>query len=158
MVGVIGANGAGKSTLQLVSGVGRPDEGKQVYGRIGALLGLGAGFHPDLTGRENVFVSGVIAGLTRREIAQRLMPSSPSLSCRSLLRALRTYSTGMQMRLAFAIAVHTMPEVLFIDEVLAVGDLMFQRKCIERIGQFKAEGCTIFLVSHDPNTDPPTLR
>ena len=131
-------------------------ENRRCYGSLAALVApmrSGAGvwtyrrlaqsggrFHPDLTGRENVFVSGVIAGLTRREIAQRLMPSSPSLSCSSLLRAFRTYSTGMQMRLAFAIAVHTMPEVLFIDEVLAVGDLMFQRKCIERIGQFKAEG------------------
>ena len=153
MVGVIGANGAGKSTLlRLVSGVGRPDEGRvQVYGRIGALLGLGAGFHPDLTGRENVFVSGVIAGLTRCEIAKRFDAIVTFAELQQFIESpLRTYSTGMQMRLAFAIAVHTMPEVLFIDEALAVGDLMFQRKCIERIGQFKAEGCTIFLVSHDP--------
>ena len=153
MVGVIGANGAGKSTLlRLVSGVGRPDEGRvRVYGRIGALLGLGAGFHPDLTGRENVFVSGVIAGLTRCEIAKRFDAIVTFAELQQFIESpLRTYSTGMQMRLAFAIAVHTMPEVLFIDEALAVGDLMFQRKCIERIGQFKAEGCTIFLVSHDP--------
>jgi lipopolysaccharide transport system ATP-binding protein len=153
MVGVIGANGAGKSTLlRLISGVGRPDEGSvQVHGRIGALLELGAGFHPDLTGRENVFVSGVIAGLTRREIAQRFDAIVTFAEVQKFIESpLRTYSTGMQMRLAFAVAVHTMPEVLFIDEALAVGDLMFQRKCIERICQFKAEGCTIFLVSHDP--------
>ena len=151
-IGVIGNNGAGKSTLlRLIGGVGRPDEGSvQVHGRIGALLDLGVGFHPDLTGRENVFVSGVIAGLTRHEVAQRFdsIVAFAELQ-QSIDSPLRTYSSGMQMRLAFAVAIHTEPEILLIDEVLAVGDLAFQRKCLQRIAQFKAEGCTILLVSHD---------
>ncbi len=151
-VGVVGSNGAGKSTLlRLIGGVGRPDRGSvRVHGRIGALLELGAGFHPDLTGRENTFVNGVIAGLTRRQITQRFdaIVAFAELE-ESIDNPLRTYSSGMQMRLGFAIATQTAPEVLLIDEVLAVGDLAFQRKCLQWIAQFKAQGNTIFLVSHD---------
>ncbi|HBY94677.1 MAG TPA: ABC transporter ATP-binding protein [Chloroflexi bacterium] len=152
MVGVVGFNGAGKSTLlRLIGGVGRPDEGRvEVHGRIGALLDLGAGLHPDLTGRENVFVSGVIAGLTRREVAQRFDSIVAFAELEQFIDSpLRTYSTGMQMRLAFAVAAHIEPELLLIDEVLAVGDAAFQRKCLDRIAQFKSMGCTILLVSHD---------
>jgi lipopolysaccharide transport system ATP-binding protein len=152
MLGVIGANGAGKSTLlRLIGGVGRPDRGSvRVHGRIGALLDLGVGFHPDLSGRENVFISGVIAGLTRREVAQRFESIVAFAELQRFIESpLRTYSTGMRMRLAFAVAVHTEPEILLIDEVLAVGDASFQRKCLQRIAQFKAEGSTIVLVSHD---------
>jgi lipopolysaccharide transport system ATP-binding protein len=152
MLGVIGANGAGKSTLlRLIGGVGRPDQGSvQVRGRIGALLDLGVGFHPELSGRENVFISGVIAGLTRREVAQRFASIVDFAELQRFIESpLRAYSTGMQMRLAFAVAVHTAPEILLIDEVLAVGDASFQSKCLERIAQFKAEGCAIILVSHD---------
>lgn len=154
MVGLMGPNGAGKSTLlRLVGGVGRPDEGSlQVTGRIGALLDLGAGFHPDLTGRENVFINGVISGLTRREVARRLDSIVDFAELEQFIDSpLRTYSTGMQMRLAFAVAVHIEPDVLLVDEALAVGDLAFQQKCMERIARFKAEGCTILLVSHDPD-------
>jgi lipopolysaccharide transport system ATP-binding protein len=152
MVGVIGPNGAGKSTLlRLMGAVGRPDEGHvEVNGRIGALLELGAGFHPDLTGRENVFVNGVIAGLTRQEVARRLDSIVEFAELEQFIDSpLRTYSTGMQMRLGFAVAVHTDPEILLIDEILAVGDLAFQSKCLDRIAQFKAGGCTIVLVTHD---------
>jgi lipopolysaccharide transport system ATP-binding protein len=121
-----------------------------VHGHIGALLDLGVGFHPDLSGRENVFISGVIAGLTRREVAQRFQSIVAFAELQRFIESpLRTYSTGMQMRLAFAVAVHTAPEILLIDEVLAVGDASFQRKCLQRIAQFKAEGCAIVLVSHD---------
>jgi lipopolysaccharide transport system ATP-binding protein len=151
MVGVVGPNGAGKSTLlRLLGGVGRPDEGQvTVQGRIGALLDLGIGFHPDLTGRENVFVNGVIAGLTRREIARRFDSIVAFAELEEFIdNPLRTYSTGMRMRLAFAVAAHTEPEVLLIDEVLAVGDVSFRQKCFEQIHQFKREGCTILLVSH----------
>ena len=152
MVGVIGRNGAGKSTLlRLVGGVGRPDRGGiKVNGRIGALLDLGAGFHPDLTGRENVFISGVIAGLTRRQVAQHFDDIVAFAELEEFIdNPLRTYSTGMKMRLAFAVAVHIDPDILLIDEVLAVGDMAFQRKCLARIEQFKQRGCTILLVSHD---------
>ena len=152
VVGVIGPNGAGKSTLlRLIGGVGRPDRGTiKVHGRIGALLDLGAGFHPELTGRENVWINALIGGLTRQEMLQKF----DSIVAFSELDEfidypLHTYSTGMQMRLAFAIAVHVDPEVLLIDEVLSVGDLSFQRKSLERISQFKAKGCTIVLVSHE---------
>lgn len=152
MVGVIGSNGAGKSTLlRLIGSVGRPDEGRvTVHGRIGALLDLGAGFHPDLTGRENVFINGVISGLTRHEVAQRFDSIVDFAELEAFIdNPLRTYSTGMQMRLGFAVAAYMEPEILLIDEVLAVGDLAFQRKCLDRIARFKAEGCTIILVSHD---------
>jgi lipopolysaccharide transport system ATP-binding protein len=151
MLGVIGRNGAGKSTLlRLLGGVMRPDEGRlRVRGRIGGLLQLGVGFHPDLTGRENVFTNGVIAGLTRREVARRFDEIVDFAEVEDFIDSpLRTYSTGMRMRLGFATAIHTYPDVLLIDEVLTVGDLAFQQKCLERIDEYKADGCTIVLVSH----------
>lgn len=154
MVGVIGKNGAGKSTLlRLIGGLGQPDDGSIfTRGRIGALLDLGAGFHPDLTGRENVIVSGVISGLTRQQVLQRFDAIVDFAELENFIDSpLRTYSTGMQMRLAFAVAAHIEPEVLLIDEVLAVGDINFQTKCIERIAQFKEKGCTVLLVSHETN-------
>lgn len=152
MVGLVGANGAGKSTLlRLIGGVGRPDQGQiTARGRVGALLDLGAGFHPDLTGRENVFISGVITGLTRHQVAQRFDEIVSFAELDAFIDVpLRAYSTGMQMRLAFAVAAHIDPEILLIDEVLAVGDVAFQRKCLERIDTFKRNGCTILFVSHD---------
>ncbi|MDB6029252.1 MAG: transporter related [Verrucomicrobiales bacterium] len=152
MVGVIGTNGAGKSTLlRLLGSVGKPDAGKiTVQGRIGALLDLTSGFHPDLTGRENVFVSGVIFGLTRRAVTERFDEIVAFAGLEKFIdNPVRTYSTGMQMRLGFAVAIHTQPNILLIDEVLAVGDLAFQQKCLERIKQFKERGCTIMLISHD---------
>lgn len=152
MAGVIGQNGAGKSTLlRLLGGVGKPTSGKiQVNGRIGALLDLTAGFHPDLTGRENVFVSGVICGLTRREVAEQMDSIIEFAELENFIdNPIRTYSTGMQMRLGFSVAIHTQPDILLIDEVLAVGDLSFQQKCLERIRKFKESGCTILLISHD---------
>ncbi len=154
IVGVIGRNGAGKSTLlRLIGGVARPDKGRvKTLGRIGGFLDLTAGLRPDLTGRENVFVSGVIAGLTRREVKQRFDSIVAFAEVEEFIDSpLRTYSTGMQMRLAFAVVAHTNPDILLIDEVLAVGDMAFQRKCLERIARFKAEGCAILLVSHDTN-------
>jgi lipopolysaccharide transport system ATP-binding protein len=152
MVGLIGPNGAGKSTLlRLIGGVGTPDKGQvRVQGRVGALLDLGAGFHPDLTGRENIFISGVISGLTRQEIRTRFDAMVAFAELEAFIDSpLRTYSSGMQMRLAFAVAAHIEPEVLLIDEVLAVGDLGFQTKCLNRIAEFKRQGCTIVLVSHE---------
>jgi lipopolysaccharide transport system ATP-binding protein len=152
MVGIIGPNGAGKSTLlRLAGGVGSPDEGQvALHGRLGALLDLGAGFHPDLTGRENVFVNGAISGLTRQEIGRRFDSIVDFAELEEFIDSpLRTYSTGMQMRLGFSVAVHADPEILLIDEILAVGDLAFQRKCLDRIDDFRSQGCTILLVSHD---------
>lgn len=155
MLGIIGANGAGKSTLlRLIGGIGKPDEGSiHTLGRVHAIFDLGAGFHPDLTGRENVFVAGVIAGLTRREVGQRFDAIVDFAELAEFIDSpLRTYSAGMTMRLAFAIAIHTEPDILLIDEVLAVGDRAFQSKCLERIQRFKREGCAIVLVSHDLST------
>ncbi len=152
MLGVIGPNGAGKSTLlRLIGGVGKPDAGSVVVrGPVGALLDLGAGFHPDLTGRENIFVSGVISGLTRREVAERFDSIVDFSELEEFIDSpIHTYSSGMRMRLAFAIAVHTEADILLIDEVLAVGDISFQEKCLKRIKEFKAQGCAIILVSHD---------
>lgn len=152
MVGVIGPNGAGKSTLlRLIGGVGRPDEGSvELNGRIGALLDLGVGFHPDLSGRDNIRIAGVIAGLTRREVAARIEEIVKFAELAEFLDwPLRAYSTGMQMRLAFAIAIQSSPEILLIDESLAVGDIAFQQKCLKRLAQFKAAGCTTLMVSHD---------
>lgn len=152
MLGIIGHNGAGKSTLlQLIGRVGRPDEGHvKVNGRVGALLDLGAGFHGDLTGRENVFVTAVVAGLTRREAARRFAAIVEFAELeKSIDNPVRTYSTGMMMRLAFAVAVHTTPQILLVDEFLSVGDVRFQTKCMERIACLKNEGCAIVLISHD---------
>lgn len=152
MLGVIGRNGAGKSTLlRLVGGVGRPSEGRiETHGRIRALLDLGSTFQPDLSGRENTFLCGVVAGLTRAEVRQRFDSILMFAEVDSFVdNPVRTYSTGMKTRLAFSIAVHTDPEILLVDEVLAVGDLGFQNKCMERISRFKEEGCAILLVSHD---------
>ena len=154
MVGIVGANGSGKSTLlRLIGGVMRQNEGNiEVSGRIGALIDLGAGFHPDLTGRENIFVSGVIAGLTRSEVAGRFDSIVDFAELEEFIDSpLRIYSTGMQMRLAFAVAVHTEPRILLIDEMLSVGDAAFQQKCLQRMNVFKDQGCTIILVSHETN-------
>lgn len=152
MVGIIGANGSGKSTLlRLISGIGRPNTGQiTTQGQIRALLDLGTNFQPDLTGRENAFLTGVVAGLTRQEVSRRFDDIVSFAELEDFIDSpLRTYSTGMQMRMAFSIAIHTDPDILLIDEVLAVGDLAFQQKCVERIYQFKDQGCTIILVSHE---------
>jgi lipopolysaccharide transport system ATP-binding protein len=152
MVGVVGRNGAGKSTLlRLLGGVGRPDKGSiRVNGRVGGLLTLGAGFHAELTGRENAFVNGVVGGLTRREVKMRLDSIIAFSELEEYIDSpLRVYSTGMQMRLAFSIAIHITPSILLIDEVLAVGDQAFQAKCMKRIAEIKANGATIIVVSHD---------
>jgi lipopolysaccharide transport system ATP-binding protein len=153
MVGIVGLNGAGKSTLlRLVAGVGRPHKGSvEIEGRVGAILDLGVGFHPELTGRENVFISGITSGLTRREVEARFDSIVAFSELEDFLdNPLRTFSTGMQMRLAFAVASHIEPEVLLIDEVLAVGDLPFQLKCFARLSRFKENGCTGLVVSHTP--------
>lgn len=152
MVGVAGKNGAGKSTLlRLIGGVGQPSEGTiEVHGRIGALLDLEAGLTDDLTGRENIFIAGVIAGMTRAEVRSHYARIVQFAELESFIDTpIRTYSSGMRLRLAFSVAVHMSPDLLLIDEVLAVGDLRFQRKCLERISAIKARGATIFLVSHD---------
>lgn len=151
MLGVVGANGAGKSTLlRLLGGVGRPSTGRiAVNGRIGALLELGGGFQADLTGRENAILAGVVAGLLRREAIARLPEIVRFAELEeSIDQPVRTYSAGMTMRLAFAVAVHTDPEVLLVDEYLSVGDLAFQAKCTARIASLREQGCAIVLVSH----------
>lgn len=152
MLGIVGANGSGKSTLlRLIGGVGRADSGRvDVYGRLGALLDLSVGFHSELTGRENAVMAGILAGLTRRQVLQRLDAIVDFAELEPFIdNPIRTYSTGMQMRLAFATAVHSEPDVLLLDEVLSVGDLAFQRKCLDRMTEFRAAGCTMLLVSHD---------
>jgi lipopolysaccharide transport system ATP-binding protein len=152
IVGVIGKNGAGKSTLlRLVGGIGRPTEGRiTTSGRMRALLDLGSSFHHDLTGRENVFLAGVVAGLTRREVRERFDSIVTFAELEAFVdRPVRTFSSGMLMRLAFSVAVHTDPDILLVDEVLAVGDVGFQYKCVERIAEFKRNGCAILIVSHD---------
>jgi len=150
-VGLIGPNGAGKSTgLKLISRIIEPTSGQiKVNGRVGALLELGAGFHPDLTGRENVYLNGSILGLSRREISQRLesIVEFAELS-RFIDMPVRNYSSGMLMRLGFAVATSFRPDILLIDEVLAVGDQSFQAKCLQRIVQMRGQGVTIFFVSH----------
>jgi lipopolysaccharide transport system ATP-binding protein len=153
MLGLVGRNGAGKTTLlRLIGGVGRPDEGDvEVRGRIGALIELGAGFHPELTGRENVWVGGVASGLLRREVRERFdeIVGFAELEA-SIDDPLRTYSSGMQMRLAFAVATAAPADLLLVDEVLAVGDLPFRQRCTQRIAEMRAAGCAVVLVSHEP--------
>jgi ABC-type polysaccharide/polyol phosphate transport system ATPase subunit len=151
-VGIIGANGSGKSTiLKLVSHIIYPDAGAiTVRGRVAALLELGAGFHPDLTGRENIDLNGSILGLRRRQVRSRLEEIIEfSELDRFIDVPVRNYSSGMLMRLGFAVATAYQPEILLIDEVLAVGDQAFQDRCIRRIHEIQREGATIVLVSHD---------
>ncbi len=150
-VGLIGSNGSGKSTtLALIAGVLRAQVGiVEVYGRIAPLLELGAGFHPDLTGRENIVLNGVLLGLTRREILARMDEIIAFSELEQFLdQPIRTYSSGMIARLGFSVAVHLDPEIFLIDEVLAVGDIHFQAKCRDKIGEFRRRQVTIVLVSH----------
>ncbi len=150
-VGVIGRNGSGKTTLlRLVAGIFAPTAGTiEVGGSIGSLLGLGAGFHPDFTGRENVYLNGSLHGLPRKLVRERMdeIVTFSELE-RFIDMPVRTYSAGMHMRLGFAVATHLEPDVLLLDEVFAVGDEAFQRKCFGKIFDFKRRGGTIFFVSH----------
>ncbi|HTQ10791.1 MAG TPA: ABC transporter ATP-binding protein [Fimbriimonadaceae bacterium] len=151
-VAVIGRNGAGKSTmLSLLARVYRPTSGSViVHGRIAPLLELGAGFHPDLTGIENIFFNGIILGLTRQEIRKRMDEIVAFSELEHHIDApVRTYSSGMLARLGFSIAMHVDADVLLVDEVLAVGDFEFERKCFAKIDKFKADGGTILFVSHE---------
>ncbi len=149
--GVIGSNGSGKSTLlKCLSGILTPDKGSvKINGRVSALLELGAGFHPELSGRENVFLNGAILGLTRKEITDRFDDIVEFAGLERFIDTpVKNYSSGMFVRLGFAVAAHVEPEVLLVDEVLSVGDENFQRKSAERIEQFRREGRTIVFVSH----------
>jgi lipopolysaccharide transport system ATP-binding protein len=151
-VGVIGRNGSGKSTLlKIITGIYQPDSGVvQVNGRIAALIELGAGFHPDFTGRENVMLGGIMHGLTRREVEERFAEIVSFAELGDVIdEPVRTYSSGMFMRLGFSLAVHTDPRVLLVDEVLAVGDAAFVAKCKEKLTALKRGGTTLLLVSHD---------
>src|SRR5580658_989640 len=148
---VIGSNGAGKSTLLgLVAGLSKPDEGGvRVDGQVTALLELGSGFHPDLTGRENVRLNAALLGLSRKQTDAAFEQIVEFSGIREFIdEPLRTYSTGMMMRLAFSVAINRDPEVLLIDEILAVGDAAFQAKCIEKIHEFRKAGKTLLCVSH----------
>src|SRR5438876_7035307 len=149
--GVIGRNGSGKSTaLKLVAGITKPTSGAvRVSGRISALIELGAGFHPEISGRENVFINGIMLGLTRREIQQRFDEIVEFAELRDFIDApVKTYSSGMYMRLGFAVAINVDPDVLLVDEVLAVGDEGFTHKCLDKFGEFKRRGTTVLLVTH----------
>ena len=149
--GVIGRNGSGKSTLlKCVAGITRPTEGKvSVEGRISALIELGAGFHPEISGRENIFINGIMLGLTKREILRRFDEIVEFAEMQDFIDApVKTYSSGMYMRLGFAVAVHVDPEVLLVDEVLAVGDQGFTHKCIDKFAEFRRRNKSILLVTH----------
>jgi ABC-type polysaccharide/polyol phosphate transport system ATPase subunit len=154
-VAVVGPNGAGKSTLfKLLSSITAPTRGEiRTYGRIAALIEIGSGFHPELTGRENVFLSGSILGMTRREIRAKLDRIVDFAGIGSFIDVpVKWYSSGMYVRLGFAVAAHLEPQILLIDEVLAVGDESFQQKCYGRIQELRAAGVTMLFVSHDLDT------
>ena len=149
--GVIGRNGSGKSTaLKLVAGITKPTSGAvRVEGRVSALIELGAGFHPEISGRENVFINGIMLGLTKREIQERFDEIVDFAELREFIDApVKTYSSGMYMCLGFAVAIHVNPDVLLVDEVLAVGDEGFTHKCLDKFGEFRRRGKTILLVTH----------
>ena len=149
--GVIGRNGSGKSTLlKLIAGIMKPTSGEvRVSGRVSALIELGAGFHPEISGRENVFINGVMLGLSKREIGRRFDEIVEFAELEEFIDApVKTYSSGMYMRLGFAVAVHVTPDILLVDEVLAVGDEEFSFKCLDKFAEFKRRGKTILLVTH----------
>ena len=149
--GVVGRNGSGKSTaLKLVAGITKPTSGTvRVNGRISALIELGAGFHPEISGRENVYINGIMLGLTKREVQDRFDDIVDFAELREFIDApVKTYSSGMYMRLGFAVAIHVDPDVLLVDEVLAVGDEGFTHKCLDKFAEFRRRGKTILLVTH----------
>ncbi len=157
--GIIGANGSGKSTLlQIVAGILRPTSGSvEVHGRLSALLELGAGFSPEFTGHDNVYLNGSLLGLTREEIDGRFAEIERFAGIGDFIgQPIRTYSTGMVLRLAFAVAAHVDPEILIVDEALAVGDIAFRQRCMRKIHDLRARGTTILFVSHE-TTDVKAL-
>ena len=150
-LGIVGRNGSGKSTLlKLIAGIGRPTSGTiEVRGRVSALIELGAGFHPEISGRENVFINGMMLGLSKREVAERFDAIVRFAEIGDFIDApVKSYSSGMYMRLGFAVAVHVDPDVLLVDEVLAVGDEAFTHKCLDRFAELKRQHKTIVLVTH----------
>ena len=152
VLGIIGRNGAGKSTLlKVLSRITRPTTGRVILnGRVGSLLEVGTGFHPELTGRENAFLNGSILGMSRREITRKFDEIVAFAEVEKFLDTpVKRYSSGMYVRLAFAVAAHLEPEILIVDEVLAVGDLAFQKKCVVRMGEVSRGGRTVLVVSHD---------
>lgn len=153
VVGIIGRNGAGKTTLlKSIARIVKPTTGVvRVRGRVGALLEVGTGFHPELTGRENVYLNGVVLGMSRKEIKRRFDDIVEFAGVERFLETpLKRYSSGMYLRLAFAVAAHVDPDVLIVDEVLAVGDAEFRERCLRRMSEFGSEGRTVLFVSHDP--------
>lgn len=151
VLGIIGRNGSGKSTLlKLLSRITQPDAGRiEIDGRVGALLEVGTGFHPELTGRENIYMNGSILGMTRAEIARKFDEIVAFSGVEEFLDTpVKRYSSGMRVRLGFAVAAHLDPEILVVDEVLAVGDAEFQRKCLGRMGEVARAGRTVLFVSH----------
>ena len=152
--GIVGRNGSGKSTaLKVVAGITKPTTGTvSVQGRISALIELGAGFHPEITGRENVFINGIMLGLSKRDITRRFDEIVEFAEIRDFIDApVKTYSSGMYMRLGFAVAIHVDPDVLLIDEVLAVGDEAFTHKCLDKFAEFRRRNKTVLLVTHSLN-------
>jgi len=153
--GVIGENGSGKSTLlKIITGIAKPSSGRvSVRGKVSALIELGAGFHPEISGRENVFINGIMLGLSKREITEKFDEIIKFAELEEFIDApVKTYSSGMYMRLGFSIAINVNPEILLIDEVLAVGDASFVPKCLDRIDDFRRRKKTILFVSHDLST------
>src|SRR2546430_8231464 len=151
VVGIIGRNGAGKSTLlRILSRVTEPTTGRVILrGRVGSLLEVGTGFHPELTGRENIFLNGSILGMSRKEILRRFDEIVAFAEVEQFIDTpVKRYSSGMYLRLAFAVAAHLEPEILVVDEVLAVGDVAFQKKCLGKMGDVAKEGRTVLFVSH----------
>jgi len=154
VLGLIGRNGAGKTTLlKVLSRITRPTEGwAEIHGRVGSLLEVGTGFHPELTGRENTFLSGAILGMSKAEIARKFDEIVAFAELEKFIDTpVKHYSSGMYVRLAFAVAAHLEPEILLVDEVLAVGDINFQKKCLGRMGDVARAGRTVVLVSHQLN-------
>lgn len=154
VIGIVGRNGAGKSTmLKILSRITKPTEGRaEVSGRMGSLLEVGTGFHPELTGRENIFLNGIILGMKRAEIARKFDEIVAFSAVEKFLDTpVKRYSSGMYVRLAFAVAAHLEPEILVVDEVLAVGDAAFQKKCLGKLGEVAKEGRTVLFVSHNMN-------
>jgi lipopolysaccharide transport system ATP-binding protein len=152
IVGIVGRNGAGKSTLfKILSRVMRPSAGTaELYGRLASLLEVGTGFHPELTGRENIYMSGIILGMTRTEVTRRFDDIVAFAGVdRFLDTPIKWFSSGMQLRLGFAVAAHLEAEILLIDEVLTVGDAAFQKKCIGKIREVAIDGRTVLFISHD---------